>query len=144
MKNLVIIIVVFFGFSLMKSQDIKANKKIDPQLIGTWKGQKSSKEIDNIDGKTKYWTTSLFENGNGVISFISFNDDGSIAQFAYNVEWWTIENRFYILFRSDNEIDEYEYMKKGDKVFYKSIKVYDEENSTYRFTETKILDHKKY
>lgn len=137
MKNILLFSILVLSINL-RSQ----TKIIDEKLVGTWKGFKSAKEKDNIDGVTKYWTTTLLKNGSGVISFISFNDQGAVEFLAHNLEWWTDNNKIYILYLTDMVTDSYEYMIKDNKVFYKSITVYKEEINTYTFYETKILNHK--
>ena len=120
--------ILFFSFST-------ETKEQDSKLIGVWKGFEVEKQIDGVE---KHWIQQRFENGTYVIMFTT-KEDCQIETFTEKGKWWTEKGKFYELSSNSKDPEVYNYKIKNDEVVeFKSIKLSEEKNEAYTFSDYKI------
>ena len=120
MKN-IFCLLLFFVFSNAFSQSDTLIKKIDKNLIGSWKGSDVDRNTLDI---TLYWFTNRFEDGTYVIMFTS-GKDCNVKCWVEKGTWWTNGGKFYKLNARTDVLTTYNYKSTGVSEIFFSVKPYD-------------------
>lgn len=111
-------------------------KKIDTNLIGTWKGSETDKQIA---GFYKSWIMQRNSDGSFVLNF-TFTENGKTKNWKETGSWWIKNNLFYEFHNESQLTDTYEYtILNENQVKFKSKKMSIEMNAdSYEFIDNKV------
>lgn len=135
MKKFFLLFLVFTStFFYSQNNKIETNK-IDPKLVGTWKGSETDQQIKGI---TKYWVLTRFSDGTFSIMF-NMIKDCEVNSTVETGQWWVENGKYYELHFYSGNTDVYTYsFPTKNRVKYKIV---DSTivGETYEFIDTKVF-----
>ena len=137
MKKVLISFLLGLSFLAFSQGKNIAKNKIDPKLVGTWKGSETDQQVE---GMTKYWVLSRFADGTFSMMFTT-SQNCEINNHVETGQWWVQDNEYHELHFVSGSTDVYTYsFPTANTVKYKVVdsKIVGE---TYEFIDTKVNDN---
>jgi hypothetical protein len=138
MKKLIItsLIVAFGSISAQKAKP--QTNKIDPKLVGMWKGGEKDQQIAGME---KLWVMDRRADGTFALIFTTV-ENCEVEQHVEKGQWWIENGEFHELHFVTGSTDVYAYTVLDDShiKFKSKSQTMDMANKDYSFVDTKIED----